>query len=102
MGIEDAFGVVISSSRCSKWKQARPVPPITPNRQASFSNETERIAQRMDGFDARENGHQAKSITVEIELPTIEVRPKGNARAHKPCFKAGIAKTTFSIKNWFV
>src|SRR5215470_141078 len=53
----------------------------------------------MDCFNAWKDGHQAKSITVEIQLPTTEAWPKGNARSHKPCFKAGIAKTTFSIKN---
>src|SRR6516164_4324251 len=36
MGVEDALGVGISSARRSKWEQAWPVPPITPDWQASF------------------------------------------------------------------
>src|SRR6516165_1414675 len=56
----------------------------------------------MDTFDAWKDGHQAKSIAVEIELSAIEARPKGNTRAHKPCLKAGIATATLSVKNWFV
>src|SRR6516164_4915876 len=55
----------------------------------------------MDGFDTWENGHQAKSITVEIKLSTIKARPKGDTRSHKPSLKAGIVKTTFGIKNRF-
>src|SRR5215470_12401884 len=99
MGVEDALGVSISPARRSEGEQAWPVPPITSDRQASFGNEPERIAQRMYCLDAWEDGHQAKSIAVEIELSTIEARPKGNAGTYDPCFETGIAKTTFDIKN---
>src|SRR5262249_38331258 len=58
--------------------------------------------QRMYCFNTGENGHQAKGITIKIELSTIQAWPIRNARTYEPSFKAGITEFTFGRENWFV